>query len=513
MFALVASSLSAAQPVPVPTAILVPVTSDSYPFGAADHLNVPEDLARVGYVEDEYFVSGKANVYDWTPGSPATVRTSNAPYTTRMLVRRPAKSRQFSGNVIIEILNATNYVDLEIGWAVSKEKIVHDGDVWIGFTSKPITAATLKTFNSKRYAPLNWANPLPLSDPNNCTTLYTIIPGDSSRTTENGLLWDIFSQIAALARSNASGNPLRNYRVERVYGYGYSQSGFDLQTYIEAVHPLAKQANGKYMFDGFLDVAGFNSAATINQCQAGSDGEGFFLGPGPWQISNAGVPVIRMATDSEELLSFVQAGRRADGNKYPDQFREYELASAAHATPNELDFGPATADIEASGIPAPATTCGYGPRSPYPTKVLQNAAIENLDLWVRRGVLPPKGLLLNFASDGTQVLDSYGNATGGVRTPYVDVPTAQWFPASPGPGLCYLIGYEQPFDETQLKALYKDKEAYLYHVFADTTHLVEQRYITVEDGLKIIDEARQSTVPAAANIPSDLPDDIYHYQF
>jgi hypothetical protein len=35
-----------------------------YPFGAADHTLVPEDLSKVGYVEDEYLVSGKANVYD-----------------------------------------------------------------------------------------------------------------------------------------------------------------------------------------------------------------------------------------------------------------------------------------------------------------------------------------------------------------------------------------------------------------------------------------------------------------
>ena len=42
----------------------------------------------------------------------------------------------------------------------------------------------------------------PLSDPENCTNLVSIIPGDGSRTTENGLIWNIFfSQIAAWARS------------------------------------------------------------------------------------------------------------------------------------------------------------------------------------------------------------------------------------------------------------------------------------------------------------------------
>src|SRR6476620_3794429 len=62
----------------------LPVSATSYPFGAADHTLVPEDLAKVGYVEDEYLVSGKANVYTWPDlGRPAQVRTPDAPYTTR----------------------------------------------------------------------------------------------------------------------------------------------------------------------------------------------------------------------------------------------------------------------------------------------------------------------------------------------------------------------------------------------------------------------------------------------
>src|ERR1700757_2887091 len=76
-------------PIPIPLTTLVPVTKDSYPLGAADYLNIPEDLSKVGYLEEEYFVSGLANVYEWSAPGAATVRTPNAPYTTRMLVRRP----------------------------------------------------------------------------------------------------------------------------------------------------------------------------------------------------------------------------------------------------------------------------------------------------------------------------------------------------------------------------------------------------------------------------------------
>ena len=52
--------------VPTPKATgPVPVTADSYPSMAADTLQDPIDLRARGYVEEEFFVSGAANVYDW----------------------------------------------------------------------------------------------------------------------------------------------------------------------------------------------------------------------------------------------------------------------------------------------------------------------------------------------------------------------------------------------------------------------------------------------------------------
>jgi hypothetical protein len=254
-----------------------------------------------------------------------------------------------------------------------------NGDVWIGFTSKPVTALALQKFNPTRYAPLSWANPLPASNPENCT----VLPSDSSQQTENGLLWDIFSQIAAWARSNDSIQPIN--RTLRVYGYGYSQSGFDVQTYVDAVLPLAKQENGNPIFDGFLIATGFNSPAPINQCVSAPSGSG------AGQIKNAGVPIIRMASNSEILLASVQAGRRADSDQPQDRFREYEIAGTAHASQNELDFGPNYLDILAAGAPMPPLTAGFGPRSPFHIGIFQNAALANLDLWVRYGVLPPPG--------------------------------------------------------------------------------------------------------------------------
>src|SRR5580658_10097575 len=91
---------------PVPKAKLIPTTADSYPFGAANHTRIPEDLAKIGYVEEEYLLTGTASVYDWPkpwprPG-PVVVRTGGAPYTTRLIIRRPANRAKFSGQVAVE---------------------------------------------------------------------------------------------------------------------------------------------------------------------------------------------------------------------------------------------------------------------------------------------------------------------------------------------------------------------------------------------------------------------------
>src|SRR4051794_18521293 len=101
MLALFCIPADAGTPVPHVKGPL-PATASSYPFGAADHELVPEDLKSMGYVEEEFLISGMANVYDWPKPGPATIRIANAPYTTRVLVRRPINKSKFSGNVAVE---------------------------------------------------------------------------------------------------------------------------------------------------------------------------------------------------------------------------------------------------------------------------------------------------------------------------------------------------------------------------------------------------------------------------
>lgn len=464
----------------------LPETADSYPFGAADHERVPEDLKSLGYVEEEFLVSGTANIYDWSKPGPATVRTANAPYTTRILVRRPINRSKFSGNVAVEMLNPSNRFDLNIGWALSHKEFVRKGDAWVGITAKPISVAALKNFNPDRYKDLNWANPVPLDDSRNCAK----VAADSERTTENGLVWDMNTQTAAWLRSRHSSNPLlygvnerTPHPVAHVYGWGYSQTGGFLATYANAIHPLDVKENGKPMFDGYL-IGTPVAATAINQCSPAIPAD-----DPRRMVHNTGVPVMRLMTQSDYLLAI--AARQPDSDTPAERFRNYEIAGAGHATPDELNFSAAPSDIVKAGRTVPPMNCKEGPRSRFPSSLAFDAAWRNLVEWASKGVAAPHADPIHV-ENGKPVMDEFGNVTGGVRSPFVDVPTAVWSGSSTGESFCFIAGNEKPFDQAQLTKLYPDHKSYEQKITADVTKLVKERLITREDGDELIAQAKRA---------------------
>ena len=483
----VAFGLLAEAATPVPTVVgPVPVTADSYPFGAADQTRVPEDLKGVGYIEEEFFVSGKANVYDWPAPGPAIVRTPNAPYTTRMLIRRPAARSRFSGNVIVEMLNPSNLFDLNLAWAVSHAQLVRSGDVWVGITAKPVTIATVKTFNPARYASLSWANPLPLDDSRNCAT----VPGDSARATENGLIWDMYSQVGAWLKSRDKTNPLvygvpstTSHPVQHLYGWGYSQTGSYLYTYVNAIHPRVVSDDGRPMFDAFL-IAVSSGPSAIHQCAAPIP-----VGDRRRVIHNAGVPVVRVMSGSDYLSGI--AARRADSDTPGDLYRNYEIAGSAHATPDELNFAAKPTDLEKGGRAVPPMECNEGPRSRFPNGPAFNAILRNLDEWVRTGTPAPRVENIRVENNAP-ILDAHGNLTGGIRSPLVDVPTSRWYGNSTGASFCRIAGHEEPIDAAALKTMYPSPAVYLKAVETDIARLVAQRVLVKEDGEALLQDARRT---------------------
>jgi hypothetical protein len=158
---------------PLPSVKAIPTTRDSHPWGSAAYTVKPIDLAKHGFVEEEFLVTGKANVYDWTPYAnyETTVLTAG-PYTSRIVVRRPADPRKFSGRVVVEIVNMSDAYDFFAIWSSLWERILANGDAYVGITSKPNVFPGLVKFDAKRYAALAMPNPLPVES-QKCGTLPT----------------------------------------------------------------------------------------------------------------------------------------------------------------------------------------------------------------------------------------------------------------------------------------------------------------------------------------------------
>src|SRR5207237_1851441 len=85
------------KPTPVPrVAGPIPVTRESRMFMSSLDSQTPLNLPAYGYMEQEYFLSGTANVYDWDSDGTVKVQNSDAPYATRIVVRRPIDAKRLA---------------------------------------------------------------------------------------------------------------------------------------------------------------------------------------------------------------------------------------------------------------------------------------------------------------------------------------------------------------------------------------------------------------------------------
>jgi len=482
----VSQAVRAASGVPLPTVTgPIPVTDTSYPF--MDRMGPPREAAlEAGYVEEEFFVSGTANVYDWDANNNPMVRTPNAPYTTRIIVRRPANLHKFSGTVWVEPFNPTLAIDLDRMWQLHYAQIIRDGDAYVGITSKPIAIVALQNFDPVRYAPLSMANPLP-PDQQTCGRL----PGEpgynlnTSKLYENGLIWDIMSQVGAILKSDSPQNPL-GIAATTAYGEGWSQTGGYANRYFSTFGPSATLGDGSRIYDGWL-VGGPTGPTAINQCRSVSSP----LDPRQ-QIRPNGVPVITFRTQSD---FFSLSYRRADGDAPNDQFRLYELAGVSHDTATIYENFAPDADIIKAGVTPPSTAnCGIQPPSvviDFPYEYYFNAGAMNLKGW-SAGITPPYADRYQLDANNQNVLDQYGNAVGGLRSPYLDVPISTYsMPVSP----CIFIGRRTPFSEDLLHQLYQNHGDYVSKVVQNTQQLVKDGFLLPIDASKIKVEAAQANVP------------------
>ena len=99
---------------------------------------------------------------------------------------------------------------------------------------------------------------------------------------------------------------------------------------------------------------------------------------------------------------------------------------------------------------------------------------------MRKGTPAPKAdfVLLNVA-------DEFGNARGGIRSPWLDVPGGTFHPEAAGLATCTGIGYWVPFSWQRLEAIHGSYGNYAKKFLASVDRLVKDRWVLASDGEKI----------------------------
>jgi hypothetical protein len=432
------------------------------------------DIGPLGYQVEEFFVSGIASSYKLKGEATAdgkwdAVPAGTSPYTTRIVVLRPTDSAKFSGTAVVEWLNVTGGLDVAVEWNVIHREIVRRGHAYVGVSAQKVGIEGGPGATRPELAPLKKA------DPKRYERLSH--PGDA-------YAYDIFSQAGQLVKNAVASKVLGPLVPRRLIAVGESQSAFFLTTYVTAIDPLAQ------IYDGFLIHARFGPAAPLGDTPALAA----LVGPAKAVKlrPDLRVPVLTVLAESDVLgwppLTGYHAARQAD----TDRLRVWEIAGAAHAdnyifAAGYIDSGSLPLEKLAAALAPTRNALGnklvepmnFGPQQHY---VVQ-AALWQLDWWLQKGQAPPKAPTLKLTEDKPPklVTDANGLAEGGVRTPWVDVPTARLS------GAGSMVGIGKPFDTAALQRLYPGgKGEYLKKFEASLDTAIKAGFILPDDKVEIM---------------------------
>lgn len=281
---------------------------------------------------------------------------------------------------------------------------------------------------------------------------------------EAGQANEIIAQVGALLKSNGPASPLAG--VRRMVLMGTSQSAGTLRRYLPA-HAVWRMPDGTPIFDGFLPTS-----------TAGDP------------IPKVDVPMIQIPTQTEVLRGAEggSAYRRPDGDAPGDQFRMYEVAGMPH---NDSRESPTYS-------PDPCKM----PVSQFPVGAMMAVGLHHVIEWADKGTAPPRAERV-VVENGALALDANGNARGGVRSTYLDVPAATYGvpnSADPKPGTrddfyCRIAGYETPLAGDRLRALHTDEATYRGKVQERLDELTTAGWFLPEYAVQVAGDAEMVRIP------------------
>ncbi len=261
---------------------------------------------------------------------------------------------------------------------------------------------------------------------------------------------EILAQAGALIKSPQS--PIANMGLRKMVLWGTSASSGILVAYLPS-HKVFRLANMGNIYDGFMPTMNGSTIKTVD------------------------VPMIQVPTQ-REFQSVATAAQ--DSDEPGKQMRVYEFPGMAHL------------DTRNTSKRFTQEDCIH-PLSGFPIDAYTSVALYHLLRWVDKGISPPhapRAIMDMFTdNDGSLMqLDEYGNAMGGIRNTYVDLPTMKYTminepnPNSTGPGLgrmqtpllCSLSGWQTPIPQATLRKMYESPAKYVRMVEARLNELEKQ---------------------------------------
>lgn len=485
----------AAVTLPLPAVTVTGPIANTTPLRNPDHgypyNATPLDLAKQNYMEQEFFIEGKANVYNITPGQPGTVKDANHPFKTRIVVRRPKSAAKFNGTVVVEWYNVSQGHDGEYDWFQSAEHMLRAGYAWVGVSDQRVGVNSLKEWSPVRYASLDIT--------------------DGGKVTDDSLCYDAFTAAAVAIRGQANVDVMGGLKAARLVAIGHSQSAGRLWIYFHSVHPLIPKVYDAVVLHG----GGGKVSEDLN------------------------VKVFKLLNETDVT------GQANNRQPDTDKFRQWEVAGTSHLDAkfsrmmaglglrvsgmDPVDGSPAIGGPSISGGAgngaagngdgvAGTNLCKNPPFSRIPEHYVLNSLLDHTARWLKDGAPPPTAShielkqlpdapLASTPGRGPQgprwevVHDQLGNAHGGIELAQHAVPTStntgqNEGGATGGERNCNLMGSYFAWDDARLAMLYPSHAAYVAKVKEVTEKNLKAGYIVKADAEATIAEAVRSSIGA-----------------
>ncbi|KAM0749040.1 hypothetical protein T439DRAFT_327533 [Meredithblackwellia eburnea MCA 4105] len=423
----------------------LPIKSSSSPV-LLEPYNV-DLLPEYNYTSREYLLEGVA---------------AGKPYCTRLLLRSPSDLSKFSGDVIIETSHLWGGTSV---WRALSKWLMASGHAWMEVDAQaPSAMGLVKAANPERYAGMHFP-PGPLSKDFVETLPFVADPNRQeledaysafmvrwwAATPQTG---EILAQASHFLRADS---PLH---ARRVYLSGISQTGGVSRRFVTHSSHL-RLPTGAMPFEGIMPCASGGAAL-----------------PDP----PAGVKVIEVLGEAEfqsvRWACGVSGQARGVSHRRPDSdsFRLYEIAGMAHRETRYMS------DLDCKKL-APCPLVPGAKWSKFPNAFVYAAIWEHMMEWTREGgSAPPASKTLSTIGDTDEIVrDQHGNAIGGVRNVFTDVPVSQVIAATPMGRPSWYQGTEIAFGVDKLRELYKTPEAYRSAAKLNVLQNVKDGFLRAKD--------------------------------